>query len=110
MNAAYKRHAYTRSILYELERHLMDRFVSVDAPAKAEIICEEVFYADRTVPQEALQDTVNFLRRMQDHERLQMADFVTRRSSEFDPALPKEVPNEQQKVRERRKRKGEAPQ
>lgn len=99
----YKRHAYARSIYYELARHLKDRFAPDIGPPKAEIICEEVFYADRVVPRDVLQDMVLLLNRLEEREREKMSDFVTERRKQDEPLPPQEVPRE--KTREKRKRK-----
>jgi hypothetical protein len=104
MNPEYREHAYARTILKELERYLFDRFISVDTPAKGRLVCEEVFYADREVTQEALRLMLVRLRRMGEQAALQMSEFETRRRQQPDEPPKEEVPNES-KGTERRKRK-----
>lgn len=104
MNPDYKRHAYARSIFAELRRHLVDRFTPADGNPKGTLICEEVFFSERFVPPEAVQEMVMRLQRLEEQERLQMADFVTTRRALEQPTSKEEVPSEP-KEPEKRKRK-----
>lgn len=104
MNAEYKTHAYARTILQELQRQLLERFISAETPAKATLVCEEVFYADREVPQEELRRMLVRLRRIEEQESLLMSEFETHRRTQPDEP-PNEVPNEE-KGPEKRKRRG----
>ena len=86
MNPDYQRHAYARVILYELRHYLKDRFVAAEAPAKAQMICEEVLYAEREVPQHALLEMLQRLARMEEHERLEMAEYDMQRRRTPEPS------------------------
>jgi hypothetical protein len=105
MNPEYREHAYARTIFKELERHLLDRFISVDAPAKADLLCEEVYYADRKVTQEALRAMLVRIRRMGEQAALQMSEFETTRRRQQSDEPPKEVTNESKGAEKQRKRK-----
>lgn len=85
MNPDYQCHAYARVILYELRHYLKDRFVAAEAPAKAQMICEEVLYADREVPQQAFLEILQRLARMEEQERLAMAEYEMQRRRAPEP-------------------------
>jgi hypothetical protein len=107
MNSEYKRHAYARTILADLRRYLVERYTPATGSIKATLTCEEVFYADRFVPQEALQEMVQRLKRMEDQEQATMSEFTTSRSKQqSEEPTGKETSNEQ-KGSERRKRKAQ---
>lgn len=104
MNPEYKRHAYAHAILGELRRHLTDRFTSADGPTKGTLICEQVYYADRFVPQDAVHEMLDRIQRLEEEERQHMASFVTLPRAQLQPTTSKEVESEP-KGQERRKRK-----
>lgn len=106
MTPEYKRHAYARTILAELRRHLVDRYTTAAGPAKAALTCEEVFFSDRLVPPEAFQEMIQRIKRMEDQEQAAMSEFVTTRRSQPEEPEGKETANEQ-KGPERRKRRAQ---
>ncbi|WP_394831798.1 hypothetical protein LVJ94_35310 [Pendulispora rubella] len=84
----YTRHAYRRVILAELRRHLADRFLAQGSPpAKAELLCEEVFYVDRLVPEESFFEVLELLERLELAERSTMMGFEMRQKDP-SPAAP----------------------
>jgi hypothetical protein len=80
MSTDYTRHAHRRTVLAELQRVLLQRFISKggDEP-KERLLCEEVFFADKEVTQEALMEIMEELQRREADERIQMTQYEFRR-------------------------------
>jgi hypothetical protein len=49
----YDRHAYRRTILSDIQKYVLENFIDSDTPRKKDLVCEEVFFANSNVPQEA---------------------------------------------------------
>ena len=99
MNSDYKRHAYARTILFDLAHYLKDRYIAAEAPPKDVLLCEEVLYAEREVPQEALHSMMIRLRRLEEQERLDMAEYEMLRRQPTPPAGEGHEPRAPQKKR-----------
>lgn len=57
----YDELAYTRTIYRQLQRYLSESFTETDTPAKQELICEDVKYSRRVVPQASIQEALRLL-------------------------------------------------
>jgi hypothetical protein len=89
MSAEYARHAYTRTILAELQRYLADRYMVLsDAPPIDRLVCEEVFYAEHVVPQDAFHDVLELLQRLENAERQQMQEYRLERRAPLPSLRP----------------------
>src|SRR5260221_12899516 len=99
----YTRHAYARAILEELVRYLRERFLETELPARERLVCEEVFFSDREIPQDAFLDMVERLQRIEQGERDQMQQYEMRRRP--PPEAPNEVPRHESRPRPFRKRR-----
>jgi hypothetical protein len=87
------RHAYRRAVWAELQRLLMDRYVVQDKPPAAEIICEEVPFAQRVVREDVLMEMLDELELLQEAERREMMQFEMKRKKNGTQAGPeKEQP------------------
>jgi len=68
MNQYYKKYAYQKAVFAELERHLVDMFVrSPSGEVKAQLICEDVQYANRIVPDDAIIDVITLMQEQQEN-------------------------------------------
>ena len=107
MNPEYKRHAYARTILYELAYYLKERFIAAELPPKSTIVCEEVLYADRVIPQGDLHAMLNRIGRMEEEERRQMAryEMLLRPPDQDEPPSPPKEPANESTGAPKRKRK-----
>lgn len=81
----YHDHAYDRAILAELQRHLSDRFIASETPAKDSLTCPEVFYHEAEVPQDAFVRIQAHLQRWEALVRDKMRQYEWRRKGDDDP-------------------------
>lgn len=90
MSPAYKKAAHRRAVLKQLQRMLSD-FLDADMPARETILCEDVFFADRVVPQDSLLDVLATLQLLEEHETKAMGKFVMREreSEHMAPPAPR---------------------
>lgn len=61
MNPDYKRLAYERTLVTELRRHLMGKYVDGGGGSKSTLQCDALPYEDREVPQDAVVEMVQRL-------------------------------------------------
>lgn len=87
---SYHDHAYERSVVAWLQRLMLDRVIQSESPPKEAIVCEEVFHAEREVPQEVLLRVFNKLGMWEGHERTQMNNY--RWVKEEPPPFMKQQP------------------
>ena len=94
MSSGYKDHAYERTIVQQLQRVMLDRYISSDSPPKEGLICEEVFRSESDIPQDALLKVFEKLQLWENDQRAKMNSFKwTQEGSplpflEKDPAKP----------------------
>jgi hypothetical protein len=79
VSSEYNSLAYKRTMLAHVRRSIVDDLVGADQPAKKELICEEVLYVDRNVPQNAILDFLEFLQKEEDGVAAQMRLFELRK-------------------------------
>lgn len=71
----YSQAAYLKAIAQQIARDVKERYVDGDTQAQATIICEEVFHADREVPQGALLEFLDILQQVSDKAEKRMMKF-----------------------------------
>jgi hypothetical protein len=81
----YRDHAYKRTIVQQMQRILLDRYIASDSPPKETLLCEEVFRSESEVPQGALMEVFEDLQRWENDQRTKMNAFKWRRE---DGPLP----------------------
>jgi hypothetical protein len=86
----YIKAAYIKAIAMQIERDLKELYIDGDTPAQKTIICEEVFYADREVTQEALLEFLSMLRTigMKAEKRMMKYQLKKRGDSTIKVNLP----------------------
>lgn len=72
---SYHDHAYERSVIAWLQRLMLERVIAAETPPKEAVVCEEVFHAEREVPQEVLLRVLGKLGQWENHERTQMNNY-----------------------------------
>ena len=77
----YTRHAHKRTVVAEFQRILLDRFMLTDTEPKETLVCEEVFYSEREVVQEALQEILEDLQTWESNLRGKMGAYTWRREN-----------------------------
>jgi hypothetical protein len=78
-NEEYATLAQRKSLLEYVQKLLIDRLVDSEMPAKERVICEEVLYKDREVPQGLIQQLSNQLLQQAHELQLEMNQFETTR-------------------------------
>ena len=97
MSSDYIRLSHRRTVFAQLQRYLLQTFIGKGSdPPKEELTCEEVFYADRLVSQEALLEVLDSLSRQEADEHSQMAQYELRRRH-VQPSSPKSSDEEPKK-------------
>lgn len=81
MNSEYIRQAYLRTILSELQKYLLDKFISMDGSPKETLLCEDVLYKHREVTQDALLDVLDKLVELEGTAKAQMAGYEFRKDA-----------------------------
>lgn len=93
----YEDHAYERSVVTWLQRVLLDRTVASDTVPRETIICEEVFFNQREVPQEVLHRVLAKLSQWETHERTEMSKYRWTRDKEQVPPFLQQSAQEEKK-------------
>jgi len=76
MNADYIRLAHRKAVWAELRRVILDRYIAEDAPAKEQIICEEVPYKNKEVTAEAILACLEEIELLEHEEHVGMSEYV----------------------------------
>ena len=76
MNADYIRLAHRKAVWAELRRVILDRYIAEDAPAKEQIICEEVPYKNKEVTAEAILACLEEIEVLEHEEHVGMSESV----------------------------------
>jgi hypothetical protein len=82
MNSEFTRAAHRKSVFAQLQRIVQEKYVDGDAPAKERLVCEEAFYSDREITQEAFFDVIEALRDLEETEERRLRRFVLRERNE----------------------------
>lgn len=83
MNYEYMRLAYERTVLAALRRHAMDRYLEGGGGDREALVCEQLPYESREVPNEIVADVIQ---RLEEEERAitnEMSKFDFRRRDRF---------------------------
>ena len=104
MHADYKKFAYRRSSVANIQRYMLDCVLESDKKAAEEVICEEVPRAESVVPQEEHMFVFELLQKLENDFRHQMNQFKMVRTR-GESALSEEVSGEKVKASVRRGRK-----
>ncbi len=83
----YRVIAQRRTVVSQLQRILLDRYIAADTPPKEKLVCEEVFVAESEVSQEVLMDIFDDLQTWENHLRQQMNEFKWRKEEKKLPFL-----------------------
>jgi len=75
MNADYIRLAHRKAVWAELRRVILDRYIAEDAPAKEQIICEEVPYKNKEVTAEAILACLEEIEVLEHEEHVGMSEY-----------------------------------
>lgn len=81
----YRVIAQRRTVVAQLQRILLDRYIESDTPPKEKLVCEEVFVNESEVTQNVLMDIFDDLQTWENDLRRQMNEFKWRKS---DTKLP----------------------
>jgi hypothetical protein len=92
-NAEFLRLAYERTIILELKRHLMERYVGGGGSSTESLTCEDVPFHLRTVPLEAITYVVERLQQEDTHLTTEMSHYDFRRQ-ELRPLARPVRPNQ----------------
>jgi hypothetical protein len=84
MGTDYRNSAYERTIVADVQRYLLDKYIQTEVPPRATLVCEEVFPHESRVPQEALLRVLHKLVKWENRKRAQMDEFRFVHSSEND--------------------------
>lgn len=112
-NDKFVRTLHRRTILKELSRLLMDKYVVTNSTTKQSLLCEDAPYNDRFVSQEAFGDIVGLLSALEEQENKNLLRFEIREKD--PPQLPTQQKEEDDRQEEespgppRRRRRGGAP-
>lgn len=99
MNPDFVRLAHRKAVWAELRRVILDRYIAEDAPAKEQIICEEVPYKNKDVTPEAILECLREIELLetQDHYELNQYELKKRTTNATprpsDGAVEKTVDN-----------------
>jgi hypothetical protein len=77
MSPDYKKAAHRRTVFQHLQRVVME-YIDSERPAKEPLLCEDVFFSDRVVPQETLLDILTLLQAQESKETEKMSRFTMR--------------------------------
>lgn len=87
----YTHAAYRATALRHLINHLQQQYIGVDGPPKSILICEKVFYEDRIVDQDSLQEIEEYLNHLLQREEAIMQEFASVPRVIDLPPLPKKT-------------------
>jgi hypothetical protein len=82
MGIDYRNSAYERTVVADIQRYLLDKYIQTEVPPRATLVCEEVFPHESRVPQEALVRVLHKLVQWENHKRAQMEEYRFVHSSE----------------------------
>lgn len=101
MNTEYIRQAYLRTILSELQRHVLDKYVSMDGSPKETLLCEEVLFQYREITQDAFVDILDKLIELEAAAKAAMAGYEFRKQE--PPIVPSAAEPTRKAISSRRK-------
>lgn len=101
----YKEHAYERTIVQQMQRILLDRYVVSDSPPKETLVCEEVFRSESEIPQDALMKVFEKLQLWENDARTKMNAFKWRKEDGPLPFLKDKDPTKPPPSAEAKKNK-----
>jgi hypothetical protein len=85
--------AQRKSLLEYCQRLLADRLIDSDLPAKERVLCEEVPFKDREVPQHVIQSLSEELQQQSHELQLEMNKFTFTKKVPHAKLLPKQAPS-----------------
>jgi hypothetical protein len=71
----YTRAAHRATALRHLIHHLQQQYIGEDGPPKAILVCEKVFYEDRIVTEDSLQEIEEYLNHLLHREESIMEEY-----------------------------------
>ena len=83
----YRETAQKRTVVQQLQRLLLDRYISSDAPPKETLVCEEVFVNESQIPQDVLLSVFHDLEVWENDLRQRMNEFRWRKDDKKLPFL-----------------------
>lgn len=83
----YRGLAQKRTVVAQLQRLLLDKYIASDTPPKERLICEEVFVQESEVGQDILMDVFEDLQTWENDLRQRMNEFKWRREGKKLPFL-----------------------
>lgn len=83
----FTRLAHRSAVLAKLRQYAEENLIRTEGAAKEVLICEDVFYMDREVTQDAILDVLAILSGLEARMKLQMSEYELRRLTEDDDGL-----------------------